>query len=287
MQNKFLIAAILLFSCLLLDATSHAREDDLTINKKRSTVVKKIESLQICINGSKDCINERRVISDFFNKEYITMINNYGVIGNDTLIGLNNSVKYYDGKDYYAIFILQTNKLDANGIQDCHACAPNIGIAIYQFHNNWKLFAVKNNITDLGSFGTLMIDSGNFKIIPVAEEKFLISIGYGFMNQGYSEQSEVIFAVNYQYRFGESPIDNTVPIKYLGYIPTGGSQCGAREDGEEWSAELSFNTTQKNGQLTATVQKNFQRCGKGGGNRMEKDLFKYDAHKNEFIKVPK
>lgn len=285
MTNKSPIFTLFLSFLLFLTANCYAKDDDLATNKKRHIVVKKIESLQICIDGSKNCINERRVISDLFKKKYVTMINNYGMIGSDLLIGINNSVKYYDGKDYYAIFILHSNKLDANGIQDCHACAPNIGIAIYQFHNNWKLFAVNNNITDLGSFGTLMIDSENFKIIPIADEKFLITIGYGYMNQGYSEQSEVIFAVNYQYSFGDSKTDNTVPIKYLGYIPTGGSQCGARKDGEEWSAELSFNTTQKNGALTATVQKNFQRCGKGGGNRIEKDLFKYEKIKNEFIKV--
>jgi hypothetical protein len=253
-----------------------------------------IGSPKICINETNNCISGEEALTDLFINKNISiferkviMFQNYGMVGRNLLVGLNSSGKYNDGKYTYAIFISQSHKLNSDGVPFCHACAPSIGMAIYQFRDKWELFALNNNITQLGSYGNLLIYDENFKIIAISDDKFLVEIDSADIGQGYYSNNAMIFGVNYKSPTVKAKSGNTASIKYLGNITISESSCLALPPDDEWDGELSFNTAQEYGTLTATLKKRLKRCGKEGNDRTATDIFKHDAKKNEFIKINK
>ena len=159
--------------------------------------LKQITNFEICQNNSNTCITDDTVLRDLYPKQNIQIIHNIGMIENKILVSIIGSVKFNDGKDTYAIFLSQSNQIDGKqGIPTCHACGANLGIAIYQFHNKWKLFGIVNNIEEMGSFGYISVDKSLLNIYSSKSERFFITLNSSSMHQGYGGEYSHIFEVN-------------------------------------------------------------------------------------------
>jgi hypothetical protein len=248
---QLLSALFLLHVCQLTNAQSA---------EIKNFQLTKISNFEICQNDRDSCVDEHTALRDLYKNQSIEIINNFGMIEDKTLVSIIGSLKFSDGKDLYAIFFSQSNKIEPKqGLSTCHACGANFGMAIYQFHNKWKLFGVNNNIDELGSFGFIPIDKSNLQIFPASPERFYITLSLSFMAQGYIEEKTIFFEVNSDALY---PIksDNLVKIISKGFISTGESSCNAKADGEEWTSRFNFKNI-KSAQPTIKLVKYYNKCG--------------------------
>jgi len=203
------------------------------------------------------------------------------MIGNKTLITVVNSIKYIENQNSYAIFLVESRDIDAQGLPDCHACSPKLGIAIYQYSNKWKLFSVNNNAAQFGSFGRTRISEKDFRIVPITTERFLITLKSSYMGQGYQTTTTSIFEVNPDYIMYKLGSNSTVNIAYLGDFESGSSECGAKVDGEEWEGDPFINT--KTYPPTIKMLKSLKKCDSKTTTKKESIDLVYDKTKKSFI----
>lgn len=200
----------------------------------------KINSLQICQSNEKNCVYEFHVLHDLFPKQNITVINNYGMIGDKSLTHIIYSAKFSDGKDLYAIFITQTNEVDGSqGLSTCNACGAKLGMVIYQYHNKWKLFAAQDNLVEGGGNGKIEIVNNTFSVYSLAAEKIMITYDTYGQAQGYENTSKHIITVNLDL-YSSITTSSKSNIKYYGNLTIKESSCNAKSDGEYWNGLVKF-----------------------------------------------
>lgn len=241
----------------------------------------KAKDFKVCDNTNKYCVNESSVLRDIYNSERIEILNNIGLIGNKSVVQIIYSAKFYDGKDFYAIFLTQSNEISpTQGVATCHACRAKLGLAIYQYHNKWKIFSVESNLHDGGSYGQIGIE-GNIKIYSFGTERFFITYDDSFMAQGYSSITSNIIAVNMDVIDSLISSSNVVKAYYRGYITTGESECGAKSDGIYWKGKLDLiklNAITSNFKL----YKQQYRCNVDKKEGLSTNIFTYDHAKRKY-----
>lgn len=192
------------------------------------------------ICSDKACVNDSTVLRDLYPFKGVEFIGSIGIIPNAGMFSVVKSIKYSDGKDEYAIYITQLNVFDNKGqIGSCHVCSVNMGIAIYQKHNDWKLFAKSTNLATIGEWGMLLgYESENaVSIISGGIERFVIRMNSSSMGQGYES--------TYMHLVGISPKGvnqfSHPSITYLGSIETSESSGGSMSPtGNDWIGDVSF-----------------------------------------------
>ena len=192
------------------------------------------------ICSDKACVNDSTVLGDLYPFKGVKFIGSIGIIPNFGMFSIVKSIKYFDGKDEYAIFITQLNPFDDKGeIATCHVCSVNMGIAVYQKHNDWKLFTKSIKLATIGEWGMLLgYESENaISIISGGVERFVIRMNSSSMGQGY--------ASTYMNLVGISPKGvnqySHPSITYLGSIETSESSSGSiSPTGNDWIGDVSF-----------------------------------------------
>lgn len=276
------IIALLITSTLFAGAVL-AEDAGYTLEAKDNLKLVGLNSLKICAKSNKDCIYDYQVLRDLYSDESISAVSNYGIVKNNVLVTLINSVKYDDGKDLYAIFLAQSTKFDGQGLSSCHACPPTLGIVVYQFHNKWKLFSSNNNVTGFGSFGKISISQKEFSVLPMASEKFIILLKSTDGGQGYETTTTSIIKVNTDSLYDINS-KNTVKMRQVGYITSGASNCGAGADGdgEEWTSKILFNKMSNSRLPSIKIIKSFNKCGSKLLLKKETVVLNYDWSKEKY-----
>jgi len=235
MKNKIFKLIIFIFAIQLANAS-----DLLYPIRGNSMNFNKINSLKICENNEKNCVSEHQALFDLFPKQSITVVANYGMIANKSLSHVIYSAKINDGKDLYAVFLLQTNEINENqGLSNCNACGAKLGIVVYQYHNKWKLFGAEPNLKDDGSNGKIEIVNNSFTAYSLGAEKLMLTYDTYGQAQGYENTSKSIIAINLDL-WSSISTSSKSNIKYVGYITTKESSCNAKKDGEYWNGVVIF-----------------------------------------------
>ena len=262
------------FNCYAETAINSASSKNLTNHNKID--------FKLCDNSSKHCVNEYTVLRDIYNNEKIEIINNIGLMSNKKVVQIIYSAKFYDGKDLYAIFLTQSNEISpTQGIATCRACRSMLGLAIYQYHNKWKIFASESNLHEGGSSGRIGIE-GNIKIYPYRTESFLITYDENHMAQGYGGTTTNIISVNTDIFDSLLSSSSVVKAVYQGFITTEESECGAKNDGMYWKGKLEFiKVNAINSYFKLYKQKN--KCDTKKNEGVVTEILTYDNAQKKYI----
>jgi len=223
-----------LFTLTIFLAGCGKTEVPSSVNAADKILVKSEQNFDVCDGQS--CLSASTALRDLYSSN--DMPGNFGLIPSVGIFTIVNSVKYLDGKDTYAIFFTQLNRFSQGTIDTCHACGALLGVAVYQKHNDWKLFAKVNNLVDMGSWGKVFgyQDEKSLSIHSGGPEKFVIAINGGFMAQGYTKGWVDLIGISPNGTNQYLP-----PIRYLGSIGTSSSDCGTgNERGDDWRGVPTF-----------------------------------------------
>ena len=213
-----------------------------------------LKTLKVCIKS--DCVDSERALTDVYKVKDLSVMGNIAVVPYRAIISTLAAIKHDDGKDQYAIFLTQVNSLIDGVPETCHACSPLLGAAIYQFHNQWKPYAVNLELGKLGSWGRVISYSEqatDIEIVPIGTEHFLITIKNRDGGQGYTSDYLSVIEVKPS---GINQYEN--PIRYLGSIETAASDCGSGvTKGDDWISGIRFNTNAI--PITVTLTKKFKK----------------------------
>lgn len=93
------------------------------------------------------------------------------------------------GKDQF--FVVTANKDDGNG---CHACPGKMGLILFELDGDtYKIIANNSLFEEFGSWGAIPAEE-MFSVDPVGPGKAGLSIEAGYMAQGYTETSKIVYA---------------------------------------------------------------------------------------------
>jgi hypothetical protein len=256
--------------------------------ESKNLSIKSLQTFGICAKKDSDprnrgdCITEYQVLEDLYRGKSFGSLRHFGLIGQSTFVTVINSIKFLDGKDTYAIFFAQKNEIDKDqGLTSCRACSATLGIAVYQHHNKWKLFAANNAVVKTGEWGKIEIDKENLKVFSLGTEKFMIFLESSSIAQGYETAMTDIIGVNTSsgYQFTS---DGRAEVRYLGSIETASSDCGAKEQGGFWVSKLALHrVTSSLPEMRLTVLNGT--CGKSSLTPRGQVVFKFDYKTEKYI----
>ena len=237
----FVTKALFSIMCLALYASSESASVSGKL-KNIPVVFNKIKSLEVCHELL--CVSESAVLGDLFPKQNISIIDNYGISKDKSLIHVIYSAKFSVGKDLYGFFITQANAISSQQVlENCHACGATLGVAIYQFHNKWKLFGAQPNLGEAGANGKISIEDKSFSIYPMGTERFMITYDTYDQGQGFEVTSRNLIFVNSDL-LSSITTNGKNEINYYGFFPVRESSCNARDDGDFWNGLVTFENTE-------------------------------------------
>lgn len=285
------IIFILILGVVLAISVASCKRRPLAVNPSEATLlgdltVRDLDSFAICKDMEKYCVRESVVIRDVFkNQRFSHIKNNLVIVNGKKLAQIIQSARFSDADNLYAVYFLQVNDLDGSGeISDCHACGANLAIAIYQFHNKWKLFDVEH-LSDFGAYGEIAIDKGSLRIYKESAARYLITFEDTGGNQGYFYTSRHIIAINTDVRKDLPTTHHQPSIKYIGAVTTGYTECGAKDAGEEWVGEISKIEVDRDSYLSPKIEmlKVVSSCATRRVVRREKIVYEHEKFKNQFV----
>ncbi len=256
--RKATVLAFSLIALTLLLLAGCNKKADSSSQANNAAQVQLANTMDICRAKDKDCVSTFQVFSDMYGSQAgNSAIGNYSVIPQQAALSIFSTIRFDDGNDTYGIFLTQANPIGSDGLENCHACAPLLGIGVYQYRNQWKLFSKNIKVAELGSWGRVLGYSQNpndVNIVPIGNEKFLITLKTSDGGQGYTSDYLSIIQVN---SIGMDQHGNQ-PIEFLGTIETAASDCDTgMSKGEDWIGEVSINT--KGDRPIVTIAKNFKK----------------------------
>ena len=202
-----------------------------TMNSPDPLTVRTATNFDVCEPTSQTCVDAGQALTDLATAEELTKIDNLELTKTGDLIAVIASIRYVDNKDLYAIFLTQATPPNST----CHACAPHIGVAVYQFHNSWKLFAKNSTVKDIGSWGKISDGTPVLNVLPVSTENFLITITDEYNNQGTMRNMHFIDV---------GTVDATLNrrVNYLDSVVVSTQDCSGTSPGEDWTSDLQVNS---------------------------------------------
>ncbi len=232
----------LLLSCLLLAILVGCNSKDPSGSGKNDASKRAInvpsDYFKVCMKGEDDCIKSDDVIRDSntVKSQDPRLVND---LGNNLAYEVNHgalhikrvvaSAKFIEEGDSYAIFLVEHQIYDQDGVDTCHLCRPSLSILVYQFHNNWKLFA-KQYFADIasGKFGQLMdLNPSSFIFYPAGKENFYISLVDSSFNQGIEVTTAEFFGISLN------------SLKNYGFLVVAYDECGnGKSDCQSWSSKI-------------------------------------------------
>lgn len=82
-----------------------------------------------------------------------------------------------------AVLVFTTYEYHGDDRADCHGCAPDISVALYEeAEDEWSLRAFRKHITQLGSWGV----RGDLAVVQIGEGHYALDMSAGFSGQGYT-----------------------------------------------------------------------------------------------------
>lgn len=81
----------------------------------------------------------------------------------------------------HQLLVTETLERNADGWEDCHACAPILGVALFsEIDNAWFIRSLKKNVESVGSWGKLPEQ----KLMTLGKENYGIRMEHGYTAQG-------------------------------------------------------------------------------------------------------
>lgn len=240
-KNALILLLVMLFAlvCVTTFTFQHSNTLSSTTEKKESNATgiisdKKID-FEICHSSGKDCIRASSALHEVYKS--LDSVENFGVIKGVGIASVVRALSFKDKTDEYTIFLIQMNELSSNGygertISTCHACPAALGMVIYQYHNDWKLFAENGDVTVSGSFGKAFNGSSIAKapdvdIQSVGTENFYLLLRNTDGGQGYFTENATVIKVA-----GNSSVENS-KIESLGIIELAQKDCSDHDSAEK------------------------------------------------------
>jgi|GEM_PF-3533202 len=101
------------------------------------------------------------------------------------------------------VLLTATLSKDQNGWENCHACAPILGAAMFtRIDSAWFVEAIKKNITEVGAWGEL--PSNN--LVKMGPDTYGVAFDYGYTGQGTTLGGTLLIA------FGDGSIQQVADI---------------------------------------------------------------------------
>ena len=269
------------FSSLLVLLASCSKNDPISdhINTGSEPDVHVLKTLKVCVKS--DCVDADRALTDMYKIKDLSTMGNIAVVPHQAIVSTFAAIKHDDGKDQYAIFLTQVNSLIDGVPETCHACSPFLGAAIYQFHNQWKPYAVNLELGKFGSWGRVISYSeqaSDIGIVPIGTEHFLITIKSQDGGQGYTSDFLSVIEVNPS---GINQYENQ--IRYLGTIETAASDCGSGvTKGDDWISDIRFNINTVPTSITLTKKFKKSCTGEIVSDNPIVITYKYDGIEKKF-----
>lgn len=121
-----------------------------------------------------------------------------------------------------AAVILYTNAWYGNEVSSCHACAPEMGVAIFtRLEKSWVLTTFVRDIGQFGGWG----EPGEASLFPLGPDQMGLMIESGYTGQGYTESYMSIFDLGWY--------DGVPKVLFLKNYANGPAGC-EEECTEEW-----------------------------------------------------
>lgn len=121
-----------------------------------------------------------------------------------------------------ALLVFTTYGYSGDERSDCHACAPDISLALYEeVENGWSLRAFRKHVTQLGTFGV----RGDLSVVEVGEGLYALNMESGFTGQGYTIGSSTLISM--------APYNDLEEIFTATTYDVGPDGC-EEECGQEW-----------------------------------------------------
>ena len=182
-----LLSTILVFFTLLLNAQT----DRFFASLDKESVVKRLfDNAEINSDGE-----------ILWTPNYSESINNQ--VSDDNYCHTKmDTIMYYHGNGYdNAVVIFTTYKYENGEKQSCHACAPTIGIAIFEKSSgtDWEIKQFQKSFITTGSFG----ERDKLSLTRIGKDIYCLTISGGYGNQGYFESDVTYYSLQESDRFNK------------------------------------------------------------------------------------
>ncbi len=273
---------LIAFSTILPILCACQKQDQITppVRPSVDVKVKYQNSMDIRRENNSNCIFPFEALGDIYQlKGQASIIDDIAMVQTQGLAKIVSSIKYNDGRDLYAIFLTEIFGVDSDGFSSCHACGTKLGIAVYQYHNEWRLLSRNPDIVDkFGSYGIANLNGNDNKIniIPIGVENFLITLTESDGGQGYENSSQKIIEVN----SNKFNTNHPLSISDMGSIDTGGSDCGSSQPSEKWTGDIKYDKNSVSPVITVT--KNYVNCAGDKINNKPVVIYKADGSDGKY-----
>lgn len=141
-----------------------------------------------------------------------------------------------EGEDLsLALLVFTTYGYVGGERSDCHVCAPDISLALYEeVENGWNLRAFRKHVMQLGTFGA----RGDLSVVQVGEGLYALDMEASYTGQGYTEGASWLISMSLY-----SELEEIFSLPTYAYGPAGcEEECGSEwcENFRNVEKELTF-----------------------------------------------
>lgn len=247
-----------------------------------------VTDYQIC-HSSSLCIDNQKLLKNLYGGGVRFLDINTVEVNSSGIANLVYSTKFIYRNDYYALFISGFSAYDKNGdVPTCHACGQQMGLAIFRFNSEkklWEDFSLNKNVGDFGSFGNLnmgAMKNSTLGLYEIANNNFLLTFDQGYMGQGYISEWVELISI--------SKGDGALGSQRIGGISIAEINCSGNErDDLDWSSTKEFVNNDKipYPDVHLTIAHKSLPCDAKNSKivSLKKQIYRYDVVKNSYLEV--
>ncbi|MGE0108829.1 MAG: hypothetical protein AB7S81_03555 [Bdellovibrionales bacterium] len=184
-----------------------------------------------CNQTGDKCITSYQALRDIYNHKGVVYYN-VALLKDTKVATVTHSFTVQRNGKLFAVFLTQLNTLNNGSIDAYHAASAPLGMAVYEFKDNWQLMKAVSHVVNMGSWGNsfsgeLLLQEKQASYYVSKDTHFYILLSNSYLGQGYYSDDIEVIKITY------AP---THQIEWLGHIPARESNgnCGGDTSNPDW-----------------------------------------------------
>ncbi len=247
-----------------------------------------IKHHEIC-HMSDVCIDNEKLLKNLYGGGVKFVDSNEVEVNGSGVAKVIYSSKFTYKNDSYALFISGFNEYDKNGeIPSCHACGQQMGLAVFRFNVEkrlWEEFSLNNNVGNFGSYGEInlgAVKNSALSLYDITKNNFLLTFNQGYMGQGYISEWVELISISK----GNSEFSS----RKIGWIRIAETNCsGNQSDNLDWSStrDLTYNDKSPYPDVHLNISYKSVACDDKNSKTVgsKKQVYQYDVVKNAYLEI--